>query len=127
MPRNSSVRPIKQPDMAEYVQASVDSVPAFDPATGRYATLRYVGIESEQRARELVQGLHRAATRFGYSLHTNAPSAKVSWPANAEDGTWFIEYTCIDKACARAFVLAKYGADRSKWAYSPIKGDKNYG
>jgi hypothetical protein len=127
VPRNTNVRPLKQPIMDEYVTASVQAVEAHHPETGWYGVLRITGVESERRARDLQQGLFRAAKRMGYAMRTNAPSVHASWPANAEDGTWMVEFCAVDKGCARAYVMAKYGADRSRWAYSPIKGDKNYG
>jgi hypothetical protein len=43
-------------------------------------------------------------------------SAKI---VKAKDGTWSVEFRAINKAHAKAYVLAKYGADRSQWPYDP--------
>jgi hypothetical protein len=123
MPRNSNVRPLKEPVMDSFVQASVDQAGGvFDPATGWYANVHYTGCADESRAKEIVQGLHRAARRIGVSI-----AAKAHKPDSIHPDGWYVEYWAVDKAMARKYVLEKYGKDRSKWPYSPIKGDRNFG
>ena len=119
MPRNTSVRPLKQPVLDDHVLASVNSVDAYHPETGHYGECRYTGCASRDRAKEIVQGLHRAAKRQEVSM-----AARVE---AEEDGTFTVVFSAVNKAHARAYVLAKYGKDRSKWPYSPVKGDPNYG
>lgn len=111
MPRNNIKVRLKEPIMDEHVRASVAAVEAFDPETGHYGTLHYVGCPTKERAAEIKQGLFRAAKRIGVSM-----SATV---VKAGDGTWTVEFRAIDKAKAREHVLAKYGSDRSKWPYDP--------
>ena len=119
MPRNTHVRPLKQPVLDDHVLASVSSVASYDPETGHYGECRYTGCASRDRAKEIVQGLHRAAKRQEVSM-----AARIE---PGEDGTFDVVYSAVNKAHARAYVLAKYGSDRSKWPYSPVKGDSNYG
>jgi hypothetical protein len=124
MPRNTSVRPLKQPILDDHVLASVNCTDgAYDTETGHYGEIRYVGCASRDRAKEIVQGLHRAAKRQEVSMAARIESAGV----DEEPGTFTVIYSAVNKQHARAYVLAKYGSDRSKWPYSPIKGDVNYG
>lgn len=120
------MRPLRQPVLDDHIQASITAVKACHPETGHYGKIRYTGIETEARAREIVQGLFRAAKRAGVSVFTNAPSTRSSWPANEADGTWTVEYTCVHKSFARKYQIATHGTDRTKWAYSPIAGDPNF-
>ena len=114
----------KQPIMDDYVRASIDAVNGIhDPETGHFGRLVYTGIETRDRAAEIKQALFRSA----YYMHTHK-QADVSMSAEVkkqEDGTFNVEYVAINKAHARAAVIAKYGEDRSKWAYDPrARGSK---
>jgi hypothetical protein len=103
----------KEPVLDEYVLASINSVPSYSPDTGHYGKLVYTGCETPERGAEIVQALHRSARHLGVSL-----SATVT---PADDGTYSVEFTAINKAHARAYVLAKHGKDRSQWPYDPRK------
>jgi hypothetical protein len=103
----------------EHILASVNAVDTHDPETGSYQTLHYTGCVSEERAKEVRQALYRAAKRNGVSL--------MSTVLRADDGTWYVEFCAVNKAHGQKYVLEKYGRDRQKWPYSPIRGDKNYG
>lgn len=105
--------------MDEHVHASVNGVETFHPETGHYATLHYTGCPTRERAMEIRQGLYRSARRMGVSL-----MVKVE---KAADGTFTVIYTAINKEHGKAYVLKTYGPDVTKWAYSPRKGDSNYG
>lgn len=120
IPRNTNVRPLRQPVLDDQVKASMNVVGGvFDPTNGFYGVIHYTGCETEERAKEIIQGLHRAAKRIGVSM-----SAKA---LREDDESWTVKYFAIDKAMARKYVLEHYGEDRSKWPYSPIKGDRNFG
>jgi hypothetical protein len=104
----------KEPILDHLVQASVDQAQGVcDPDTGHYGTLVYAECKDLARAKEIVQALHRSAGHLKVSM-----SAK---PNKQADGTYDVEFRAIDKAHARAFVIAKYGEDRSKWPYDPRK------
>jgi hypothetical protein len=103
---------LKEPLLDEHVKASVNAVDGIpDSETGWYGTLHIADIESRERAKELKQALFRAAKRQGVSMN-----AEIK---DAVDGTLYIEFRAISKAHARAFIIKKYGPDRSKWPYDP--------
>jgi hypothetical protein len=104
--------------MDSYIEKSIDaSGGTYDPDTGAYGTLVITGCADRDRAKELSSALFRCAYYMHYkkirpvSMHTKIHQAK--------DGTYSVEYTVYNKAHARAAVIAKYGNDRSKWAYDP--------
>jgi hypothetical protein len=107
----------KEPVLDHLIQAAMDAVDGeHDQDTGRYGTLHYTGCESRERATEIKQALFRAARHLGVSLHADIQ----------RDGAGYrVEFTPVNKAHARAYVVAKYGNDRSKWPYSPYRGDPN--
>jgi hypothetical protein len=108
----------KEPITDDLVLASVNAAGGtFDPATGHYARLRFTGCASEDRAREIKQSLFRCAAYLKFSM-----SATVH--RSDDKQTWYVEYVAIDKRMARAYVLATYGPDRSKWSYDPRKKGK---
>ena len=114
MPRGAlpEYRRRKEPVLDDHLRASVERANGTpDPETGKYATLIYAGCESRERAKEIVRALYRSARYVKVSVAT------VIHPAN--DGTFNVEFTAINKAHARKYVLEKYGTDRSKWAYDP--------
>jgi hypothetical protein len=100
-----------EPVLDAHLQASVTQASGTHDSDGHYATIHYTGCETRERAKEIVQALHRSGRHLVLSV-----SAKV---IPASDGTFTVEYCAIDKAHARAHVLAKYGSDRSKWPYDP--------
>ena len=105
--------------MDTHVNASVSEAGGVHDENGHYATLLYTGCETRERAQEIEDGLYRAGRRLGFSI-----SAKI---VKASDGTFSVEYKAINKTHAKKYMLTKYGSDRSKWPYSPKKGDPNYG
>ena len=101
----------KEPILDTHLQASIDQASGVHDENGHYATLVYTGCDTRERAKEIVRALHRSGQHMGLSV-----SATVH---PADDGTFNVQYKAIDKAHARAYVLAHYGPDRSKWAYDP--------
>lgn len=63
-------------------------------------------------ARELKQALYRAATRQGVSLDAKI----VKDPVN---GRLQVQFRVFTKAQARAYMVQKYGTDRTAWPYNP--------
>jgi hypothetical protein len=100
-----------EPILDAHLQASVSQAGGVHDSGGHYATILYTGCDTRDRAKEIVRALHRSGYHLGLSV---AAAVKP-----AVDGTFNVEYHAIDKAHARAYVLAKYGPDRSKWAYDP--------
>lgn len=116
MPRSPSPewRRRKEPITDDLILASVNAANGvFHPETGHYSRLRFTGCETKERANEVKQSLYRCAAYLKYSM-----SATV---VPADDGTYTVEFVVINKAHARAHVLARYGTDRSKWPYDPTK------
>lgn len=121
MPRASAPpwRQLKEPVLDHYVQASLDQANGTpDPDTGHYAELHITGIAEREEAEEYKRALYRAAKRMKVSM-----SATV----HRSGSGYAIHFKAIDKRAARAYVLARYGNDRTKWPYSPRQGDPNYG
>ena len=77
---------------------------------GHYAELVYTGCETRERAEEIKRSLYRCAKHLGVSMH-----AEVEQTA----GGWQVRFKAIDKAAARAYILARYGTDRTRWPYNP--------
>lgn len=100
----------KQPLTDQLVMASVQRG-VTDPTRGFYAELSYGGIETEERAIEIRRSLYRCAKRLGYSMSAHAEKLA--------DGTYRVRFRAIDKAHARAYMVARYGPDRTKWPYNP--------
>lgn len=102
----------KEPILDDYLRASIDQANGqYDPETGHYATLHYVGCESRERAKEISQGLYRAARHVKCSVQATV--------LPADDGTYTVEFRAIDKSMARKYVLQKYGTNRANWPYDP--------
>lgn len=65
-----------------------------------------------ESALEVRRALYRAARRQGVAL-----SAKVV--RDPTTGRVQVRFRVYDKAAARAYMVTKYGADRSRWPYNP--------
>lgn len=63
-----------------------------------------------ETAAELKRALYRAARRQGYAL-----SATVEQTPTGHQ----VRFKVFNKAEARAYMIAKYGPDRTKWPYNP--------
>jgi hypothetical protein len=57
------------------------------------------------------RGLFQAAKHSGVSVHVRHKKQA--------DGSYHLTYAVHDKDKARAYVVQKYGDDRSKWPYNP--------
>jgi hypothetical protein len=98
------------PHLDEHVRKSVDLANGIpDETSGFYATLVITGVPDRETAKERVRMLHRSAQHIGVSMHAAVQPA--------DDGTFNVEFTAINKAHARAYVVRKYGNDASKWPY----------
>jgi hypothetical protein len=104
----------REPLLDTHIAASIAG--GQDPATLHYAELTEDEINGQairdaEVARELKAALYRAARRRQVSL-----SATVERKA---DGTYQVRFKAIDKAAGRAYMISRYGPDRSKWPYNP--------
>lgn len=104
---------IREPDMGPYLKAAVDYQP-MNPENGYYGTLVVSGIEDMDRAVLIKRNLFNAARRMNYSL---AASIQTVPGKDGKPDTYQVTYTPIDKQIARAYVIARYGTDKSKWPY----------
>jgi hypothetical protein len=112
-----------QPDFSPYVQASMNQVGGkFDETSGHYATLVYVDSENELPLADAKKALYRAAGYFKVSMFIS----NIEQYTEGDQRKYRITFQAVNKAHGRAAVVAKYGNDRTKWSYSPIKGDLNY-
>lgn len=127
MPRSQAPlwRQRKEPILDHLVKASIEQAGGtFDPVSGHYAKLVYRGIEDRERAAEIERALRRSA----YYMHKHGIADVSAATRIVRDGeTWAVEFHAVNKMHARAYVLKKYGPDRTKWPYSPRRGDSNYG
>ncbi len=104
----------REPLLDPHIEASIAG--GQDPATLHYAELTEDEINGQairdaEAARELKAALYRAARRRNVSL-----AATVE---RRGDGTYQVRFKAIDKAAARAYMISKYGPDRSNWPYNP--------
>jgi hypothetical protein len=113
--RKYPFREVAEPDMAPHLQAAIDLCP-MNPDDGKYTTLIYSGIEDKDRAILIRRNLYNAARRMQYSLASNIELVPGQ---DGQPDTWKVTFTPIDKATARAYVVKKYGTDRSNWPYQP--------
>lgn len=106
-----------EPVLDHLIQASIDQAGGtFHPETGHYATLRYTGIETRERAQEIKRSLYRCAS----FMHRNKiADIGMSASIKREGREFVVEFMAVDKTKAREHVMAKYGEDRSKWPYDP--------
>ena len=71
----------------------------------------WAGLESRERARLCKQGLFNAAKG-------QKPPVSVSVDIEPEPGgTWRCTFVLHDKTVAKAYVMSKYGKDRTQWPY----------
>lgn len=112
MPRgpNRPWKAYKAPNTNEHIMASVAGGFA-DEERGFYRELLYTGCETQERAQEIKQSLFRCARRLGYSLTATIEAGP--------GGTFDVRFRAIDKAKARAYMVARYGPDRQNWPYNP--------
>jgi hypothetical protein len=119
MPRSGAPqwKKLKEPILDHLLHASVNQAGGKHNKEGHYAELVYAGCETKERALEIKRALFRAGKRTGHSV-----SAKVLRNGNVYD----VHFKAIDKIHAKKYVMDHYGADRTKWPYSPFKRDPNY-
>jgi len=113
MPRGAAPpwRARKEPILDDHLYASVTQAGGVHNEQGHYATLIHAGCESRERAQEIKKALYRSAYHLDVSLMTKI--------IKAGDGTYSVEYTAIDKAHGKKYMLEIHGPDRSKWSYDP--------
>ena len=113
MPRGPSPqwKRLKEPVLDHLIHASVNQAAGKHDENGHYAELHYVGCDTRERAEEIKKGLYRAAKRQGYSLS----GCRI---LRHENG-WKVVFRAGDKTAAKAYIIARYGPDRSKWPYDP--------
>ena len=100
-----------------HLKASMDQAGGkFDAETGEYATLRDTGHKTREAAVEVQRGIFNARRYVGVK-------AKVKIVAEA-DGSYSVEFAAVNPDHARAYMIAKYGTDRTKWPYDPRKKGK---
>ena len=107
----------KEPVLDHLVLASVEHAGGTPDERGRYKTLHYRGIDTRDRAMEIQRALYRAKRHTGYSVHAHIE----------QDGdTYRVVFMAIDPVGAKRYMLERYGPDRTKWPYSPRRGDPNF-
>lgn len=105
----------KQPVLDHLIHASIEQAGGkHHPETGHYATIRYTGIETRERAQEIVRALHRSAM---YLHKRKLASVGCKTEIVKENGSFTVVFNAVDKAKAREHVVAKYGEDPNKWPY----------
>lgn len=106
-----------EPILDHLVQASIEQAGGkHHPQTGHYATLRYTGIETRERAEDIKRALYRCAH---YMHKNNIADVGMSATILRIGEEYVVEFRAVDKSIARAYVLKRYGPDRSKWPYDP--------
>lgn len=115
MPKNTAYLRRKEPIVDHLVMASVDGAggPGKHDDQGHYKHLTYFGCETEARAKEIRQALFRCARYLKVSMSATAH--------RSDDGTWQVDFFAVNPDHARAYVVGRYGTDRTKWAYDPLE------
>jgi hypothetical protein len=106
----------KQPVLDDWLIASIQRAGGKPGDGGHYGELHITGIATRPEAGEFVRALHRSG-RFlcKYSEYQVGIHAKIRKNGNG----WKVIFSAVDKTAAKAYVLEKYGPDRSKWPYDP--------
>lgn len=119
MPRSAAPpwKQRKQPVLDHLVLESVSQAGGKPDAEGKYRELHYTGIDSRERADEIKRALYRAKRYVGHSVH-----ARVERTGS----TYRVVFFAVDPVKAKAYMLRTYGTDRTKWPYSPMRGDPNF-
>lgn len=110
--------------MDAYILASINQAGGkHHPETGHYATLKYTGCDTRERAQEIKRALHRSAMY----LHRRKIASVGMHAEIVKDGdTYTVEFRAVDKALARKHVIEKYGEDPNKWPYfARRRGNQN--
>jgi hypothetical protein len=102
--------PRKEPILDHYVQASIDG--GMDNE-GHYSELVYAGVEDQEWAKEIRRALFRSSRYLKVALKADLEQAA--------DGTHQIRFHAIDKARARAYIVAQAQGDPSRLAYNPYR------
>lgn len=119
MPRAAAPpwRQRKQPILDHLVLESVNQANGKPDDHGRFRELHYSGIDTRERAEEIKRALYRARRYVKLSVH-----ARIE-----RDGSkYVVKFFAVDPVHAKAYMLDTYGEDRTKWPYSPLRGDPNY-
>jgi hypothetical protein len=100
----------------DWVLASIQRANSKTDEQGHYGELHIGGLATRDEASEYVRALHRSGRYLTrYSQYEVGVRAKI----HKSGRTYKIQFWAVDKTAARAYVLAKYGPDRSKWPYDP--------
>ena len=97
-------RALKPPLLDEHIKAA--------QANGE---LLHDDISNAEEALEIKRALFRAASRAKCSVHAEIEED------TEHPGKYRVRFGIHDKADARAYVIARYGTDRSQWPYDPKK------
>jgi hypothetical protein len=88
--------------------------------------VRYTGIETPERAKDIKNGIYRCARHRKISVwvewtHSgNRTTKSADWPPDRQpDGTYTLIYTLATKSQARKRHIETYGTDRQQWPYNP--------
>jgi hypothetical protein len=95
--------------MEPYVRASVNAG-EMHPETGHHPELLVTGIETQERAADIKRGLYNSAKHLGVSMRANIEHTGKEFR---------VRFNAINKRMARAYIIKKYGKDRSAWPYDP--------
>lgn len=106
----------KEPVLDHVLQASVDQAGGkYDPQTGQYAEVHYRGIETADRAKEIVRSLHRSGRFMKLSVMTKT----------VRDGDGYkVICRAVNKEHARKYIQEKAGGDPRNLAYNPYARTK---
>jgi hypothetical protein len=103
-----------------------DHVVAAAVEQGFGKPLKYVGIETPERAHDIKQGVYNCSRHRGISgwvswKHSGRVTTKsADWPPDKEaDGTYTLEINIQSKGQGRKRLIEIYGTDRSNWPYNP--------
>lgn len=120
MPRSAAPawRTRKEPILDHLIHASVNQAGGKPDEKGGFAEIHYTGCATRERAMEIRRAAFRSKRHTGYSV-----SAK---PKQDKSGEWRVIIRAHDPAMAKAYMIERYGEDRTKWPYSPKRGDPNF-
>lgn len=107
----------KEPILDHLLHASVAHANGVHDERGRYGELVYAGCDTRERAKEIRQAIFRAGRYTGHSV-----SATVVRNGDHYD----VHFRAINKTHAKQYMIERYGADRTKWPYSPFRKDPNF-
>lgn len=112
-------------EVDEWVRESVRRADGnHDPKTGWYAPIYIDGVKDRDEAKEIERAIRRCAN-YLFKKGRLYVGSHVEAKKNP-DGSYRVMYVAVHKDFTYAYMIKRYGEDRTKWPYSTNRYHPNY-